>query len=36
MILTVTSPSSLGTVSRPRAQSGSSYWLIWYAFGLSG
>jgi hypothetical protein len=32
----VTSPFSVGTVSVPRAHSGSSYWLIWYAFGRSG
>jgi hypothetical protein len=32
----VTPPSAVGTASRPFEQSGSSYWLIWYAFGLSG
>ena len=31
-----TSPSAVGTASLPPAQSGSSYWLIWYAFGRSG
>ncbi len=30
------SPSGVGTTSFPPAHSGSSYWLIWYAFGLSG
>ena len=28
--------SSPGTTSRPSRHSGSSYWEIWYAFGLSG
>ena len=30
------SPSAVGTASRPPLQSGSSYWLIWYALGESG
>ena len=35
-IPTSTSPSGVGTARRPPKQSGSSYWEIWYAFGLSG
>ena len=35
-VMRTSKPSVPGTRNRPSAHSGWSYWLIWYAFGLSG